>query len=185
MTAAARSFATRGFDRATMNDIGDAAGFTAASLYTYFDGKQQILDALLDDFTERMLATFSETLPRSLTGEQRLELLLARQLRLVDERRETMLVFVAERARASERKERGLLLYARTLERWLKKNLTASTLGARSAEDAAFLMVGISHAAFLRWAGGGGDAQLERKAPDIVHLFLYGICGARRAEVVR
>lgn len=185
MAAAARSFAARSFDRATMNDIAEAAGFTAASLYTYFDGKQQILDAMLDDFTERMLATFSESGPRSLNGQQRLELLLTRQLRLVDEHREAMLVFAAERARASARKERGLVLYARTLQRWLRKNLTTATLGRHSAEDAAYLVVGISYAAFLRWAEAGGDVQLERRAPDIVHFFLYGICGGRRAEVVR
>lgn len=185
MAAAARSFATRGFDRATMNDIAEAAGFTAASLYTYFDGKQQILDGMLDDFTDRMLATFDETMPRSLNAEQKLEILLGRQLRLVDERREAMLVFAAERERASARKERGLVLYARMLERWLRKNIPASMLGRRSAEDAAFLIVGICNAAFLRWAGAGGAAKLERHAADIVQLLLYGLCGGRRAEVVR
>lgn len=185
MAAAARSFATRGFDRATMNEIAEAAGYTAASLYTYFDGKQQILDGMLDDFTERMLATFGEANPRSLTGEQKLELLMSRQLRLLDEQREAMLVFAAERARASARKARGLVLYARNLERWLRKNLPASTLGRRSAADAAFLIVGIGHAAFLRWASEGGSSKLENRAADIVHLFLYGVCGGRRAEVVR
>lgn len=168
-----------------MNEIAEAAGYTAASLYTYFDGKQQILDAMLDDFTERMLATFDEVTPRTLTGEQKLELLVSRQLRMIDERREAMLVFTAERARASARKERGLVLYARNLERWLRKHLPASTLGRRSAGDAAFLVVGIGYAAFVRWASEGASSKLESRAPDIVQLFLYGICGGRRAEVVR
>jgi AcrR family transcriptional regulator len=160
-----------------MNDIATEAGSTAPSLYTYFDGKQQILDGMLDDFSQSMLATFATEPSRSGSPKQKLEFLLRRQLRLIDEQRSVALVFAAERARASARSDRAFVLYVRALERWLRENLTAGYFGRFSPADAAFFIEGIAYAAFLRWADKGGKSRLERRASDVVSLFLFGVLG--------
>lgn len=46
LEAARTLFATKGFDRASVKDIGAKAGITDAALYYYFRSKREILDAL-------------------------------------------------------------------------------------------------------------------------------------------
>ncbi len=58
LEAAMRAFAAEGFQQTRMSDIAEAAGFTAASLYTYFRSKRDIVlgcEALL---TDEMRAAF-------------------------------------------------------------------------------------------------------------------------------
>lgn len=47
LTAAARVFAEKGYERATMADVAGAAGFSKASAYHYFPSKEAVLHALL------------------------------------------------------------------------------------------------------------------------------------------
>lgn len=183
LAAAARCFAARGFDGATMSQIASAAGFTAASLYTYYRGKAEILEAMLEQFSAEMLETFDQSVPPSLGFEQKLELLLTSQLRLLDERRDMMLVFTTERARTSDGKERGIATYTRALERWLRRVGSKADIGNSRPGEAAFLVVGIAHAFFLRWAGSGAKTRLEKEASHVVDLFLHGVCGQRATEV--
>ena len=56
--AAARVFAEDGFHEASMAAIAREAGFTAASLYTYFRSKDELYEALAADVVGGMLATF-------------------------------------------------------------------------------------------------------------------------------
>src|SRR5215211_4771160 len=46
--AAARVFAEKSYERATMADVARAAGFAKAGAYHYFDSKEALLYALLD-----------------------------------------------------------------------------------------------------------------------------------------
>jgi AcrR family transcriptional regulator len=55
LDAAARVFAERGYERATMADIARAAGFAKASAYHYFDSKEALLYALLDRSLDALL----------------------------------------------------------------------------------------------------------------------------------
>lgn len=48
LDAAFKLFSTKGFTETSMRDIADAVGIKAASLYNHFDGKQRLLDALIE-----------------------------------------------------------------------------------------------------------------------------------------
>lgn len=48
LDAAFELFSTKGFAETSMRVIADAVGIKAASLYNHFDGKQQLLDALIE-----------------------------------------------------------------------------------------------------------------------------------------
>ncbi|MDX1382511.1 MAG: helix-turn-helix domain-containing protein [Thermoanaerobaculia bacterium] len=47
--AAAAVFASRGFVAASMSEIADRAGISAGNIYRYFDGKEALFDAVIDD----------------------------------------------------------------------------------------------------------------------------------------
>lgn len=48
LRAATRLFAECGFDQPTMDQVATAAGVRKATLYTYFDGKSALIDAVID-----------------------------------------------------------------------------------------------------------------------------------------
>jgi AcrR family transcriptional regulator len=90
--AAARVFAEAGYHDATMQVIAREAGFTAASLYTYFRSKDEIYEALVEEMKRALIATFDVPAPAGLTFQQRLELLVQRQLAFVTARRSALRV---------------------------------------------------------------------------------------------
>lgn len=48
LDAAARTFREKGYAATTLNEIADAAGMRAASLYYHFDSKEELLNAVFD-----------------------------------------------------------------------------------------------------------------------------------------
>jgi AcrR family transcriptional regulator len=62
--SAARVFARRGYEGASLEEIADAAGFTRGAIYKNFGGKEDLFFAVADrDFAER-LRTLAERLAR-------------------------------------------------------------------------------------------------------------------------
>jgi AcrR family transcriptional regulator len=58
--AALRCFANHGYPNTKMSDIATEAGYTAASLYTYFPGKLEIFSAATEQFMSEVTASFGE-----------------------------------------------------------------------------------------------------------------------------
>jgi AcrR family transcriptional regulator len=56
--AAADVFARRGFHAASLDEIAETAGFTRGAIYSNFGGKEDLMIAVLDLFTEQQLAAF-------------------------------------------------------------------------------------------------------------------------------
>src|SRR5258708_8631107 len=61
--AAAQALARHGLEATTMQEIAHEAGYTVPSLYAYFNGKQEIIEALLQQIGERLTRTFTDPLP--------------------------------------------------------------------------------------------------------------------------
>jgi AcrR family transcriptional regulator len=209
LRAAIRAFARAGYQGATMSDVAAEAGYTAPSLYTYFKSKEEILDDVLELLRTSVLQTFDQSLPPSLTFRQRLELLVQRQLELVDSERQLFLVFqqfqtlgAALPPRAAARCVQDFGAYMERLTRWLSESAGPGDLGPHTVEDAAYLLHGIGHSRFIRWmvsearsaaqAPSGGaviasistspTTRLSDDGPLIVDLFLHGIGGRPKDE---
>jgi AcrR family transcriptional regulator len=58
--AAAAVFGRRGFNGASLDEIAETAGYTRGAIYKHFDGKEELLFAVVDRVNERALATFAE-----------------------------------------------------------------------------------------------------------------------------
>lgn len=167
--AAAVVFARAGFHGATMQAIAREAGFTAASLYTYFPGKAEIFEALVAQLKGTLLATFDQPLPSGLSLSQRLELLLQRQAQIVSARRDALLViFQHDPSRQAEREshEEFIERLARFIEAGPEK------LRVPPAE-AGRLLFGMLHAEMLRALLSPGAPVLPDPART-VDLFLHG-----------
>lgn len=60
LDAADRLFAEKGFDGTSTGDILDAVGIARGTLYYHFTSKEEILDALIDRYAERMFRAAAE-----------------------------------------------------------------------------------------------------------------------------
>lgn len=193
LDAAARAFARSGFVDATMQDIAREAGYTAASLYTYFRSKQEIFIGLMELLNEEFLATYDEKLPESLTFGQRLEILIRRQFEVADRRRDAFLVFLSIRSSpqtfqaawgsqpASEWKkamDMATGVFLQRLVQWITDTGKSTSIGPRDPLDLAHFLMGIVHSAFTRWLIGGAVDRLTEQATPLVNLFLYGAMGS-------
>jgi AcrR family transcriptional regulator len=54
MQAAQRCFSKKGFHRTSMDDILEESGMSAGALYTYFDGKEQIIEGIATTAVEQL-----------------------------------------------------------------------------------------------------------------------------------
>jgi AcrR family transcriptional regulator len=189
LEAAARAFARSGFVRVTMKDIASEAGYTAASLYTYFDSKEEIFAALGSLLHEEVMATFEERLPRGLSFAQRVEILLRRQLELADRRRGAFTIFFglceatplqALGARSCapmrEPKNAGMDAYVERLAQWIRDAGLECAIGPHQPEDLARALTGIARAFFFEWLLTK-DGSLADRAGLVLDLFLHGACG--------
>ncbi len=184
LESAARAFARHGYHHATMQQIAEEAGYTAASLYTYFKSKDAIFEALLQRVLEETHATFARP-PEGDDLEERLEALLRQQYQVAENRRTTLEFFVRfatgqetppRRAAANHMANEAAL--SRAFEAWLVKNARPGELGHASFEEAATILVGLSHALFKQWARTQ-DTDGASQAKRVVSYFLYGVRGER------
>ena len=56
LEAAARVYARRGFESATLDEVAEEAGFTKGAVYDHFGSKEKLLFALLDEYLSVQIA---------------------------------------------------------------------------------------------------------------------------------
>ncbi|GAA3027850.1 hypothetical protein GCM10010528_07050 [Gordonia defluvii] len=76
LTAAAKLMAQRGFAAVRLEDIGAVVGISGPAMYRYFDSKSDLLDQLLIDVSERLVAGGEEAIAAGGRGEQVLRRLI-------------------------------------------------------------------------------------------------------------
>jgi len=176
LAAAERAFARTGFEATTMQDIAREAGYTVPSLYAYFEGKQELYDAVIARLEEEYEKVFDAPEPAGLTFRQRLELMLTRLFSLTEKRRCAIVILLASPARHGRRR---LSAFDRTIGRWTRWLRRGAPADLGDVDDTATAIAGLVNAFFLRWMSRGGDGDLTARAPVIADLFLHGL-GRRR-----
>ena len=173
LQAAAECFARDGYERATLAQVAESAGFTVPTLYAHFESKLGLLEALLDDIFGEDL--FDVLLPRGLTLGQKLELLIAHQLRWAEQRRfrfEVLLRIHAPEATADAVREG----FRAQLAGWLAAQVESEKRALRvDAETTALLILAVLESYFGRWLHAGAEpGALLVHAPEITDVLLHG-----------
>lgn len=185
LEAAARAFGRSGYKSATMQDIAKEAGYTAASLYSYFSSKEEIFRGLFERIRTEMDAVREKPMPEGLTLRQKLELLLRRQVEVALRHSEVVKVFhFSGEAMASFcPEEEGLSrveMMARDFEGFFRAEATPEDLGGWDPALAALAFAGMAQAFFVR---GMRTSELEsvlaRREMPLLDLFFHGLLGSR------
>lgn len=183
LTAAARVFARCGFESATMHDIAAAAGFSTASLYTYFRSKEAIYGALIELASTAMDAPLDEGVDRERPFAQRLEALLARQLDVMAQHLDIMMLMLQPTASTGsaaiqqQLRESGMPRTLARFERWLKLHSTAKERGHVPPRRLALAVMGVGQVFAMDRLMQSSPAGFDGLAREVVDQVLYGTVG--------
>lgn len=185
LEAAVKAFARTGLHGTTMQDIAREAGYTAASLYTYFKSKQEIIDAMVTHLTNEYIQVFDQPVPSGLSFRQKFELVLQRQLELIDQNHNIFVGFLSEHSNESmcSADETGRAFhdnFERRIQRlaeWMKKNAEPADIGGYDTEVVARMLFGMAFGLLHRWGDEDKQAPFLSYAPLLTDLFFYGVSG--------
>lgn len=180
-SAAARCFAEAGYDATTMRAIAEACGFTASSLYTYFDGKEDIFAAIIEQISASANDVFTRSMPESMSFEQRLELLVIRMFEFTESHRDALIFMskmhngCAPSTAASDHMMQSETTLIDALRDWIALNATGVEFGDATLDDVGFYVWGAMHGFFVQWLARGGTSKLADKVPVMTQLILKGL----------
>jgi AcrR family transcriptional regulator len=186
LEAAARAFSKTGLGATTMQDIAREAGYTAASLYTYFRSKDKIVEALLGQLTSEFLQTFEVPLPTGLTFLQRFDMVLLRQFELIERRRTLFLSFHSGRqdtefCPGDPHGQMFHMSFERRIQRmakWFEDNARPEDIGGHDTDTVARLLFGMAFGLLHRWMSDPHHkAHLADLAPLLRDFFFHGVSG--------
>ena len=92
-------FAERGYDAATIEALSEATGVPSSTLYYNFDGKQEILAFLLQDWLDRTSVVVATAIEGPATAAVRLERVIRAQLAAMADDPSTCQMLLAELGR--------------------------------------------------------------------------------------
>ncbi len=96
LNAARREFAAKGLQATSMADIARNAGVSDGLLYRYFENKRALVDQVLHEFYERLLARLEKEVARHSTIEDQLGTLIQLHLSAFVEEPDLCRLFIAE-----------------------------------------------------------------------------------------
>lgn len=163
LDAALSLFTAQGYDRTSIEQITDAVGVSKGNFYHYFGSKQDLLEALMDDWVETLFARISEDLEHTPGNAlDRLRLLFRRGSEMKTERFDVTRAF-------------GQSLYAEENLR-LRYHLMSKWMARVSAMMAAIVADGARERVFVVDDPAG--------AADAVSSLWYGWSERHSAEVL-
>jgi AcrR family transcriptional regulator len=178
--AAIRAFASKGYEAATMADIAGEAGYSAPTLYNYFDNKEAIIGELQRHVMTEYAAVFDAPIPATLSFAQKLEILTLRQTDFGSRRGDAIAVMMAKPPGSPGRKlhesmhqEFGGLIMR--WSEWIRAAASPEELNGREPMDLAFVLWGLHHAVLIRSFMHGDSATPEDNAKLILDFFLHGL----------
>lgn len=145
---ALRLFTDRGYDATTVNDVADAAGVSAMTVYRNFPTKEDLV--LYDDFDQQIAELPADGSLTDRIGRTVLTILDRSANDLLLARLQLMISTPALQARHLDSQFRLQEAFVGAIDPTLE-------YAARAAASA---VLGVTHTALLRWAGGNGEADL-------------------------
>lgn len=185
--AAVRVFAREGLNAASMQDIAREAGYSVPSLYSYFGGKQAMLDALEPTLQRDARALFEVTLPRGLSLTQKLELLLTPQAEWVDANRAAF-VFLMRRGGLHVCPDGDAIetpWYVQQFSEWFAAHTTAAERRGLDPQTAAYVLWGMANGLFVQWLTRPAPPPATAVVEVAVRFFVRSLGGAPAIEAGR
>lgn len=186
VVAATELFHRYGFRRTSMDLLAEEAGLAKATLYAYFDDKEAVFRAVVEDVGDRILARATEASEADGTLTERLTAMLDAKIvhvfELVERSPHAKDIVEAQSRLSGEIVERADRAYLRLLTRVLEAGVADRQVDL----DRAGLSPAAAAALLLRAAHGAATdartaAAVRRNLAEIVRIVLRGL-GSRGSE---
>jgi AcrR family transcriptional regulator len=176
-------FLAQGFDAASMNDIARAAGVSKGTLYVYFDSKEALFEAIVDEECEAQAEGIFELDPNDRDVESVLDRLGVAFVRFLCRPQKASairtVIAIADRMPDLGRKfyERGPARGIAQLADYLTAQVEAGVLAIEDCELAAAQFIETCHAMLFKpvlfnFAPAPSPQQIERVVRNAVKIFL-------------
>lgn len=175
--AASRVFAEKGFSSATVRDIADDAGTLSGSLYYYFDSKEAIVEEVLVEYLDLMVAGYRDAIDKADSPVEGLKGLIELALYGVVRHREEVKIlqndwhYVAEMAGIVERQRVIERAWLETIQAGMDAGTISTEHDARMVYRAAMGMI----LAVVRWFDPKGESSIEDVITSHSAILLDGI----------
>lgn len=190
LDAAEQVFAERGFHVARISDVAKHARIGVGTVYNHFEQKEDLLRALLEERTARMLEHLTPRADDPAPFEQRLIVRLTRVLEYVEDHKGFFLLAmeygvlgkgsVGGEAVAGCKNMRQIEKFRRAFRGLIEEGLAADALVPMDAHRLAWSLGGILRMFIFGALVDQQEPSLRGLAPTIARLFLHG--AARRNE---
>lgn len=174
-------FERNGFHRTSMNEIAEACGVTKPTLYYYFRNKSHLLETLYEDITRDFFEQVAAMSASDAPADQRLHLLIARQVAYNIGNRRFLSIFWRERHQLDDAARKSLAQIERNFEAMVQNIVDAGLAdGSFTASDpkvATYAVLGLLSTVH-RWAEYV-DSDPQQIANQLASLALQGLTGGK------
>lgn len=182
LEAAGRAFARNGYSSTSVDEISREAEVATSTLYRYFSGKEAIYNGLIEQMAQQVTGVFDEPMMPSLSYEQRVELLVRRQLMLIENQRDFYLMLVKDgvltqwRLASDDTISGAAFRQIRArLADVLREGMEAGALREIEPSLAATFIYGALTMIFFEWAKEGGVDSLQDRTPALLAVVFQGL----------
>jgi AcrR family transcriptional regulator len=175
---AVQLFLKKGYEKASMRDLGKAVGIQAPGLYYYFKNKKQILQQINDESWQKFHEMILDEAKKVADPEEKIKLYIRNMIKYQFVLAEKTLIvddsIPIRHIKGRREEERIVFCFLRDTLREL-----AETKGLRSNIDltlAAFTLFSMV-ARVYRWYKPDGRLNLEALTEQMVRLFFHGFYG--------
>jgi TetR/AcrR family transcriptional regulator, cholesterol catabolism regulator len=184
LEVAAKRFASAGYRQTTLEDIARHAGVAKASMYRYFENKQELLAKIFIKVADALALGIQPLLAAPLAPEEKLRRTVQELLRTIGENVALFTVFYSEeadlpsrlRAEVTEVRQR----FVANLERILNDGMEQGAFRQINAKLIAYAIIGMC--AWMHKWYTPDEARLEDVAEMFVGLIERGCLAPRGAE---
>ena len=177
---AAEAFSERGYSAASLRDIGQRAGVTAASLYHHFENKEDLLRAIVMDGSDRLAETLKAELAKDNHPRARLEQVIRAHIAFTCENMQVTKIILEEMRFLNEvdfanmrEKNYAILDVYRACLAELSKVSGAAQINTTTT---AFLIISVVNG-FNRWFRPSGKMNLSQAIDRSVEFVMAGLSG--------
>ena len=182
IAAAVDAFSRLGFDKTRMDDIAHTAGLSKGTLYLYFNSKDEIITAVLDQFFTEEMAGITELLSSSIPVADKIRTLIVQMMADTEAQMgqylSIWLEFYAIAAREGAFREAMLQYMTQFIELFatlIQAGIDSGEFRSVDVHATAVVMASQFEGLLLFWAVDSNSLNLATVTATAVDLFLRGL----------
>ncbi len=188
LEAAKEVFSRRGYEQTTMADIAGAAEMAAGTLYLYFQGKEELFYAVMEEGMNKLVQDLKGAVSKEKNWEGKLRLFVQKPFEFFEENKEFYKIYLRElpfcnaqeRRKSMQRCFQGHLEYVEMLANALRQGLGFKSAKQFPIRETALMIRGAVDFMILESMLEESKIPLTQKVDFMVEVFKQGLSSTVR-----